>query len=77
MNRDETICTKCTYENKMKKTIPQEVEKKCIICGTVVKGRRWKFCTEECAEEGNRLNIQGNWRHKINAPQVDWRKLKL
>ena len=77
MGRDDTICNKCTYQNKMKKTILDEPDKKCLICKTIVKGRRWKFCSEKCAEEGNRLNIAGNWRHKINAPQVDWRKLKL
>lgn len=77
---DGTLCSKCIYENKLKKDELKPAVKpkrECILCGKEAKGRRWKFCSEECADEGNKINMKDNWRHKINAPTVDWRKLKL
>lgn len=75
--KQNTICNSCIYKNKTESKADVPLEKRCLMCNEIVKGRRWKFCSEKCADEGNRINMKDNWRHKINAPTVDWRKLKL
>ena len=70
-------CSSCIYKEKLQNRSNKIEEKKCLVCKEPVKGMRWKFCSKKCAEIGNDQKKEAYWRHKINAPLVLWRSLKL
>jgi hypothetical protein len=74
------VCSKCIYKNKTKDFSIIAINRKqehCLICKNAVEGRRWKYCSEKCAETANRKNISQNWRHKLVAPPISWKNTKF
>lgn len=62
-------CVHCVYEEKKKLKI-----RSCQICRQLLPKNKWKYCNEDCAEEGAKKNQKNYWLKNIKIQSYTWQK---
>jgi hypothetical protein len=64
-------CYRCQYKKKSKekKAMPKKI---CKHCGGILRGFRWIYCSEECADEGKRTANKNYWVKNVDVDKVYW-----
>lgn len=64
-------CYRCQYKKKTKQK-KNVLNKVCKHCKGILKGLRWTYCSEKCADEGKRTQNKKYWIKNINVDKVSW-----
>ncbi len=62
-------CYKCIYEEKNVLKV-----RSCQMCREILPKNRWKYCSDECAEEGNKINKKDYWVNTMKSQEMTWHK---
>lgn len=66
------ICCSCIHKEKLRKIKDVKI---CKICKMKILSRRFRYCSQSCANKGNMEHKHNWWIYHLKTAKIDWKTL--